>query len=103
MSYRSNIGTVAVSLLASWLVASTAGATVVRELGLPQLTDDAALIVRGVVEKRRTTDEGGRLFTQTTIRVSEVHKGGGVPASGRIVIRTVGGRSGRVISRVLGE
>jgi hypothetical protein len=82
-------------------LAPAAHATVVTEVKLPAMTDDADLIVRGVVEKRRTMDEGGRLFTYTTVRVTEVHKGE-IPASGQIVVRTVGGERGLVISRVIG-
>src|SRR5512140_1758139 len=82
-------------------LAPAAHATVVTEVKLPAMTDGSDLIVRGVVEKRRTMDEGGRLFTYTTIRVAEVHKGV-VPESGTIVVRTVGGEKGLTISRVIG-
>jgi len=93
------------SLLAAVLLAaqaSPARATLATEIQLPAMTESADLIVRGTVEKRRTTDENGRLFTQVTIKATEVHKGT-VPASGRVVIRTVGGAKGLIISRVDGE
>src|SRR5258708_4842568 len=81
------------------VAAPAANATIVGEVKLPAMTDSSDLIVRGRVEKRRTMDEGGRLFTYTTIRVAELHKGK-VPGAGTIVVRTVGGESGLHISRV---
>ena len=93
------------TVLAAALLASQAAparATLATEVELPAMTEYADLIVRGAVEKRRTTNEGGHLYTQVTVRVREVHKGV-VPADGVVVVRTLGGQSGLLMERIDGE
>lgn len=68
----------ACAVLLAVLAPSTASAAVMTYMGLDDLVEDSDVIVRGEVEDRRTfeDEERGKVFTHTTIEVSETYLGG---------------------------
>jgi hypothetical protein len=77
--------------LGALLAPATVRATVLLELTPEQLTDQSAIIARAAVLKQQVVSEAGRLWTDTTLRVSEPIKG--AAAGQLLVVRQPGGET----------
>jgi len=79
--------------------ASSAAATTALKLDLESLVANSNAIVLGHVTEVRSLEEGGRIYTETTVRVDEAWKG---EATDTVTIRHPGGRVGDTVTRVYG-
>jgi hypothetical protein len=88
---------------ASWLLTpGTAGATVVIQPSLAEMTARSGVVVRGLVEEVTVTtgESDKRVLTLTRIRVLEAVKG---PKAGdTVTLYQVGGQLGNFVSRMVG-
>ncbi len=83
------------------LLPATAHATVLLKLTTADLTRQAQLVARGKVVSQRVVLDGGRPWTDTTIRLAEVWKGA-LATGAALVVRQPGGETGKVGMRVAG-
>jgi hypothetical protein len=83
------------AVLVALLLAPLALATTLLVQGVPSLTREADVIVRATVvsSQARWTDDGARIMTDTTLRVTERWKG---TTEGTIVVMQPGGEVGDV-------
>jgi hypothetical protein len=105
------VPTILLALLLGMTVLATAlpaHAAVVVNLGLPQLSEKAALVVRGTVEASQASwdSSGKRIVTRTSIRIAAVLKGTATNADGTplktVEVVTPGGVVGNIGQRVPG-
>jgi hypothetical protein len=83
------------------LASPAARATVLLQLSTGELTRQAAVVARGTVIQQRVVSADGRLWTDSTVRVSARVKG--PTRSGQtLTLRQPGGELGRVGMRVAG-
>ncbi len=81
-----------IALFVLTLLASSANATVLKFMDLPELTEHSTAVFQGQVVGQRVVSADGHLWTDTQVKVSEVIKGSLV--SGKIVVlRTLGGET----------
>ena len=91
--------------LGIWLLAALAPparATVLKELGLAELTRLADRVVVAKVEARRSRWEAGRIVTDVVLMVEDSAKGDARPGD-RVVVTTLGGSVNGIGMRVIGE
>lgn len=83
------------SIVAAWLVAVVASATVLPWMDLEEITAKANLIVLGRVERSEAgwSDDGRIIVTRATVSVERALKGG---PRARVEVETPGGRVGDV-------
>ncbi len=90
------------ALLAALVLAGTsAHATVLVKLSTRQLTEQAQIVARGRVLGQRVVSEGGRLWTESTLRVEQAFKGSARRGQ-TVILRQPGGELGRLGMRVAG-
>ena len=83
------------------LAALPARASVVRLLGLPELLARADVVAVATVESAVSSWVGGRIVTDSTLRLDEPLRGGAGGDS--VAVRTLGGEVGGIGQRVFGE
>jgi len=87
--------TILAVLMLLFVVPTTAGATVVLEVGLEEMTNASQVILHGTVsavEVKERSGQPGAIYTEITFRAEEVLKGSArVPSSGLLTISLVGG------------
>jgi hypothetical protein len=84
-----------------WTWAAPARATVLLSLTTEKLTDQAGVVVRGRVIAQQVVTNEGKLWTDTTLRISAVLKGP-VAAGKTVVVRQPGGETATGGMRVAG-
>ncbi|MEZ4437151.1 MAG: hypothetical protein R3F65_32550 [bacterium] len=95
---RTLVGALALALASPALITPSSAATVVR-LDLPQLVEEADLILLATVEATESFRAGRRIMTRVTLKPGTVVKGS---ADARVVVVVPGGSIGGIGQRVPG-
>jgi MYXO-CTERM domain-containing protein len=74
--------------IAAVLAPGAASATMVRHLAVDQMAEASDAVARGTVVSQRVVREGGRIYTESTLRVSECWLG---TCGDEILVRQLGG------------
>jgi hypothetical protein len=88
-------------MIALLLASPSARATVLVQLSTRQLAEQAEVVTRGKVLGQQVVEDGGRLWTESTLRVLEPLKGRARRGQ-TLVLRQPGGERGRIGMRVAG-
>lgn len=96
--FRTLVGALALGLVSPALVSPSSAATVVR-LDLPELVEEADLVLLATVESTESFRAGRRIMTRVTLRPGTVVKGS---ADERVIVVVPGGSVGALGQRVPG-